>query len=171
MNPDEFAASQREREWFHGLTVPPGLWTVIRVDGRGFSRLTEKHFAKPYDERMREHMTAAATALVTEFGAVYGCTHSDEISVALPPSSGLFGRGLEKLAPVRRRAFRAQYLVLLDHAAGGPDRPAGHGRAEPHRDVGAERIAVPARDQLQRRPRLAAARHRPVLGDLPQDRS
>jgi tRNA(His) guanylyltransferase len=100
VNSHEFAASQREREWFHGLTVPPGLWTVIRVDGRGFSRLTEEHFAKPYDERMREHMTAAATALMTEFGAVYGCTHSDEISVVLPPSSGLFGRGLEKLVSV-----------------------------------------------------------------------
>jgi tRNA(His) guanylyltransferase len=97
---DDFAAGQREREWFHALTVPPGMWAVIRVDGRGFSRLTEEHFAKPFDEVMRQHMTAAATALVTEFGAVYSCTHSDEISVVLPPDFGLFGRGLEKLVSV-----------------------------------------------------------------------
>ena len=80
--------------------MPPGAWTVIRADGRGFSSLTEAHFAKPYDERMRQHMTAAASALMTEFGGVYGCTHSDEISVALPPRSQLFGRGLEKLVSV-----------------------------------------------------------------------
>jgi hypothetical protein len=100
MDPDDFAASQREREWFHALTVPPGAWPVIRVDGRAFSQLTEAHFAKPFDERMRQHMTAAASALITEFGAVYGCTHSDEISIALPPDCQLFGRGLEKLVSV-----------------------------------------------------------------------
>jgi tRNA(His) guanylyltransferase len=97
---NEFAASQRDREWFHALTVPPGMWTVIRVDGRGFSRLTEEHFTKPFDERMRQHMLAAATALMTEFGAVFGATHSDEISIALPPGSGLFGRVQEKLVSV-----------------------------------------------------------------------
>jgi tRNA(His) guanylyltransferase len=100
MEADEFAAGQREREWFHARTVPPGAWAVIRTDGRGFSALTEEHFAKPFDERMRQHMLAAATALMTDFGAVYGCTHSDEISVALPPQSQLFGRGLEKLVSV-----------------------------------------------------------------------
>jgi hypothetical protein len=87
-------ARQREREWFRALTIPPGMWVIIRADGRGFSRLTEEHFAKPFDERMREHMTVAAEALMTEFGAAYGCTHSDEISVVLPPGTGLFGRGL-----------------------------------------------------------------------------
>jgi hypothetical protein len=75
----------------------PGRWA-------GISWLTEEHFAKPFDERMREHMTVAAEALMTEFGAAYGCTHSDEISVVLPPGSGLFGRGLEKLVSVSVRA-------------------------------------------------------------------
>ena len=37
MNADDLEASQREREWFHTLSVPPGMWTIIRVDGRGFS--------------------------------------------------------------------------------------------------------------------------------------
>jgi tRNA(His) 5'-end guanylyltransferase len=97
---DEFEASQRAREWFHGLTIPPGMWVVLRADGRGFSRFTERHYAKPFDERMRDHMTAAATAWVTEFAALYGCTHSDEISIVLPPGTGLFGRGLEKLVSV-----------------------------------------------------------------------
>lgn len=116
MNADDLEASQREREWFHTLSVPPGMWTIIRVDGRGFSRLTENHFVKPYDERMREHMTETAAALVTEFSAVYGCTHSDEISVALPPSSGQFGRSLEKLVSVSAGIASAAFTT----AAGLP---------------------------------------------------
>lgn len=67
VNADDFAASQRQREWFHALTVPPGMWAIIRVDGRGFSRLTGEHFSKPFDERMHQHMTAAAIALMADF--------------------------------------------------------------------------------------------------------
>jgi tRNA(His) guanylyltransferase len=116
MNADDFAASQKEREWFHTLTVPPGAWAVIRVDGRTFSKFTEANFAKPFDERMLEHMTAAATALMTEFGAAYGCTHSDEISVVLPPDCQLFGRGLEKLVSISAGICSAAFTV----AAGLP---------------------------------------------------
>lgn len=116
MDADELAASQREREWFHALTVPAGLWAVIRADGRGFSRLTEEHFTKPYDERMRQHMTAAATALVTEFSAPYGCTHSDEISVALPPACSLFGRSLEKLLSVSAGLASAAFTAAAGMA-------------------------------------------------------
>lgn len=116
MDADELAARQREREWFHALTIPPGAWTVIRADGRGFSRFTEANFTKPFDERMREYMTAAATAVMTEFGAVYGCTYSDEISVVLPPGNQLFGRGLEKLVSVSAGICSAAFTA----AAGLP---------------------------------------------------
>jgi tRNA(His) guanylyltransferase len=116
MRADEFEASQRDREWFHNLTIPPGMWVVLRADGRGFSRLTETHYAKPFDERMRDHMTAAATAWMTEFAAPYTCTHSDEISVVLPPDTGLFGRGLEKLVSVSAGICSAAFTA----AAGLP---------------------------------------------------
>lgn len=116
MNADEFAAAQREREWFHTITVPPGMWTVIRTDGRGFSRLTGEHFSKPFDDRMREHMTAAATELMTEFDARWGCTHSDEISVVIPPDAGIFGREVEKLVSVSAGICSAAFTA----AAGLP---------------------------------------------------
>ena len=70
MDADDFAGSQRERQWLHALTIPSGMWAVIRVDGRGFSQLTQEHFAKPFDERMRQYMTTAAAALVTDRGGV-----------------------------------------------------------------------------------------------------
>jgi tRNA(His) guanylyltransferase len=108
---DDFTARHRERERFHTLTVPPGAWVVIRADGRAFSHLTEAHFTKPFDDRVRQYMTAAASALMTEFGAIYGCTHSDEISVALPPDSQLFGRGLEKLVSVSAGICSASFTA------------------------------------------------------------
>jgi tRNA(His) guanylyltransferase len=114
---DEFEAAQREREWFHSLTVPPGMWTVIRTDGRGFSRLTGAHFTKPFDDRMRECMTAAAIALMTEFDAVWGCTHSDEISVVLPPESGIFGREVEKLVSVSAGICSAAFTAAAGLSA------------------------------------------------------
>lgn len=117
MRSDEFEASQREREWFHGLTIPAGMWVVLRADGRGFSRLTEEHYAKPFDERMRDHMSAAATAWLTEFAALYGCTHSDEISVVLPPDAGLFGRGLEKLVSISAGICSAAFTAAAGLSA------------------------------------------------------
>jgi tRNA(His) 5'-end guanylyltransferase len=53
---DTFEAAQRAREYFHALTVLPGAWTVIRLDGRGFSHLTEQHFDKPFDARFSDLM-------------------------------------------------------------------------------------------------------------------
>lgn len=117
MGADDFAATQRGGEWFHALTVPAGMWAVIRVDGRGFSRLTEEHFTKPFDERMRQHMTAAAIALMTEFAAVYGCTHSDEISIVLPPECNLFGRNLEKLVSISAGICSAEFTSRAGLAA------------------------------------------------------
>lgn len=116
MNAEQFAAAQRAREWFHAMTMPPGSWTVLRVDGRGFSRLTEEHFSKPFDDRMHQHMTTVAEALVTELGGAYGCTHCDEASVLLPPDSDLFGRSQEKLVSVSAGIASAAFTA----AAGTP---------------------------------------------------
>lgn len=100
MDADEFEAAQRAREYFHGLTVLPGAWTVLRLDGRGFSRLTDEHFDKPFDQRFSDLMVTTAQALLTELGARYAYTESDEISLLLDPGSDLFGRRVEKLVSV-----------------------------------------------------------------------
>jgi tRNA(His) 5'-end guanylyltransferase len=100
MMPDDFETRLREGEWFHSQTVPPGLWTVLRLDGRGFSALTESAYTKPFDERFRDHMLATASALTTDFNAILSYVQSDEISLVLPPAFDLFGRSHEKLASV-----------------------------------------------------------------------
>jgi tRNA(His) guanylyltransferase len=100
MNAEEFEAGQRAREYFHTLTVLPGTWAVLRLDGRGFSRLTEQRFDKPFDPRFCDQMVATAQTLLTELGGRYAYAESDEISVLLEPGFDLFGRGVEKLVSI-----------------------------------------------------------------------
>jgi tRNA(His) guanylyltransferase len=116
VNIDRFEAGQRAREYFHGLTVLPGVWTVIRVDGRGFSRFTEQRFDKPFDARFRDLMVTTTQTLLTELGGRYAYTESDEISVLFDPGHDLFGREVEKLVSVSAGIASATFT----HAAGEP---------------------------------------------------
>ena len=100
MNPDDLEQRMRALEYFHDLRVLPGTWPVLRVDGRSFSRLTEAGFEKPFDPRFHELMCRTTETLVTELGAVYGYTESDEISLLLPRTSELFDRSVEKLVSI-----------------------------------------------------------------------
>jgi tRNA(His) guanylyltransferase len=106
---DLFEARMREGEYFHSLRLLPGAWAVIRVDGRGFSRLTETNFEKPFDPRMHEHMVGTASALLEEFQGVYAYTESDEISVAFPPQWSLFDRELEKIISLTAALASAEF--------------------------------------------------------------
>lgn len=111
-----FEAEQRSREYFHGLRVLPGAFTVIRVDGRSFSRLTVESFEKPFDPLFSDHMVAVASALVVELEGVYAYTESDEVSVLLPRRHDMFGRSVEKLASVSAGIASAAFT----HAHGRP---------------------------------------------------
>ncbi len=86
----------RRQEVYHSLRVPLGVWTIVRVDGCGFSKLTASHFDKPFDSRFSDAMTCAARALVERLQGVYAYTESDEISLLLPPEWNLYDREVEK---------------------------------------------------------------------------
>ena len=107
----------RELEYFHDLRAIPGAWLVLRVDGRSFSRLTERSFDKPFDERFHQLMLHAAERLLTELGGVYAYTESDEISVLLPRDTGLFDRELEKLVSVSAGIASAAFSLKLGSEA------------------------------------------------------
>ncbi|GAA0929963.1 hypothetical protein GCM10009558_043010 [Virgisporangium aurantiacum] len=96
-------SAQRAREWYHGLTLLPGAWAIVRVDGRSFSRLTSERYDKPFDERFSAVMVTAAENLLTELGGVYAYTESDEISVALHPHSARIAAVMFLLLPAWRR--------------------------------------------------------------------
>ncbi|GAA2440039.1 tRNA(His) guanylyltransferase Thg1 family protein [Actinomadura vinacea] len=112
----DLESRMREREWFHTLTLLPGAWAVVRVDGRGFSRYTEERFDKPFDARFGDLMTDTARTLLTEFSGRYAYTESDEISLVLDPSFDMFGREVEKLVSIAAGTASAAFT----HAAGEP---------------------------------------------------
>ncbi|MBV9865099.1 MAG: hypothetical protein JO316_07090 [Abitibacteriaceae bacterium] len=114
MNNDQFEAKMRQAEYFHELRLVPGAWVVIRVDGRGFSRFTEKHFQKPCDERFRDYMLQTAQVLLEELTGLYVYTESDEISILIKPNWNLFDRGWEKAVSISAGIASAAFT----HACG-----------------------------------------------------
>ena len=120
MKPDEFENRMRALEVLHSLRFVPGVWVVLRLDGRGFSRLTADRFEKPFDVRFHEFMVQTALALLAELQGAYAYTESDEISLLLPRTWDLYDRELEKslslsagLARRRRRAWRGPRACTL----------------------------------------------------------
>ena len=96
MKHDELASKMRRMEFFHGLRVPDENYTIIRVDGRSFSRFTAEHYEKPFDPKFHQAMVKTTERLVQEFQALYGYTESDEISIFLGKDWDFFDRELEK---------------------------------------------------------------------------
>lgn len=96
----EFDAKMRALEFFHNLKAPVGNFIIIRVDGRGFSKLTAKNYCKPFDIEFRSVMQETALALMNEFKPIYGYFESDEISLLFPADYNLFDREVEKLVSV-----------------------------------------------------------------------
>ncbi len=116
MNPNELERRMRAGECFHTLRLPPGMWAVLRVDGRGFTRFTETRFEKPFDERFHGLMLGAAEALVEGLGGIYAYTESDEISLLLPRDWDLFDRELEKAVSLAAGIASAAFT----HGCGEP---------------------------------------------------
>jgi tRNA(His) guanylyltransferase len=97
---EHFKAKLKAGEVFHRTQLPAAHWCVVRVDGRGFSRLTESHFQKPFDDRFHTLMLGVASLLLAELRGVAAYTQSDEASVLLPPDWSMFDRSYEKTVSV-----------------------------------------------------------------------
>jgi tRNA(His) 5'-end guanylyltransferase len=117
MDPKELEAGMREREMFSALRLLPGAWTVIRLDGRAFTKFTAGRFAKPFDLAFCDAMVQAASALFEDLGGVYASTHSDEISVAFVPEWERFGRRLEKIVSVAAGLASAAFTRAVGEPA------------------------------------------------------
>lgn len=105
----------RGGEAFSRMTVLDGMFVVVRVDGKGFSKYTERmRYAKPFDEGFSARMVKTMKRLMVELGAVYGHTHSDEISVLLKPDTDLFNRRAEKLISVSAGLASAEFGECFD---------------------------------------------------------
>ena len=100
MDNQTFEKRMRQLEYFHSLRLLPRTYTVIRADGRSFSKLTSSNFDKPFGLKFHELMVENSTALLLELDGIYAYTESDEISVLFPPDWDLFDRSLEKIVSI-----------------------------------------------------------------------
>lgn len=111
MNSDVLDAKMRAGEAYHALRVSPGLWPIVRVDGRGFTRLCRENYAAPFDAVFHDCMKTTALFLMDELGGLFTSVHSDEISVLLPPSWSMFDREVEKTVSVAAGLSSASFTV------------------------------------------------------------
>jgi len=71
--------------------LPDNRWVSLRLDGCGWGTLLgrlrdARVLATGFNDHVAEAMMASCRAVMSEFGGVLGYTHSDEISVLIPPS-------------------------------------------------------------------------------------
>ena len=89
----------KECEIFSNLKVPCGSNIIVRMDGRGFSKLSKRiGFKKPYDMDFARTMVETCTTFSKEFAPSFVYTFSDEINVLL--SEIPFAGRVEKLDSV-----------------------------------------------------------------------
>jgi tRNA(His) 5'-end guanylyltransferase len=117
MKRTDFEQAMRSREYFHSLRFLPGTWIILRVDGHGFSRLTENDYEKPFDLKFHDTMVQSAQALLEQLGGLYAYTESDEISLLLPRDWALFDRELEKAISLSAGLASATFSVASGKVA------------------------------------------------------
>ncbi|EWG36802.1 tRNA(His) guanylyltransferase [Fusarium verticillioides 7600] len=92
----------------------PNTWIVVRVDGRGFTKMCAKYgFEKPNDRRALDLMNTAAKAVVAELPEItiaYGV--SDEYSFVFHKACTLFDRRASKLVSTVVSTFTANYVYF-----------------------------------------------------------
>lgn len=116
MKNQDLDSRMRGGEYFHSLRVPEENWTILRLDGRGFSKFTAERFEKPFDPRFHELMLLTTEALVEEFNAVFAYTESDEISVLLPFGWDFFDREVEKVLSISASVASSVFSIALGEA-------------------------------------------------------
>ncbi|KAL2847941.1 putative tRNAHis guanylyltransferase [Aspergillus pseudodeflectus] len=94
--------------------ILPNTWIVVRIDGRGFHKLSARYeFKKPNDLRALDLMNAAAVEVLKDLPDLviaYGV--SDEYSFVFHPSCDLFERRGAKLVTTIVSTFTAHYIFL-----------------------------------------------------------
>ena len=107
-----------------GRKTMPLLPTMIRLDGKGFSRWT-KGLSRPYDERLSDIMVKTTDHLVDTLNARVGYTQSDEITLVLYSddyhSETIFSGKIQKLVSVSASIATAFFNSMASKVF--PDKP------------------------------------------------
>lgn len=101
------------RSFERDVELLPQTWLVVRVDGRGWGKLsTAQGWTKPCDARAAGLCASAACAVLADFGdCVLAYGQSDEFSFVFPPRAAPYGRRAYKLASSVASVFSASLAL------------------------------------------------------------
>ncbi len=115
---NDFDSQMRLYETASDQFVPPNLFIVARLDGRGFTRLTKEtlDLEKPFSTHFRDAMVATVTHLMNSgFNVQYGYTQSDEISLLLHKDDNTYNRKHRKLLSILAGEASAAFTHAMQH--------------------------------------------------------
>lgn len=113
---DDLDTKLRVYETNSDSCVLPGMHMVVRLDGRGFTRLTKNvlKLEAPFDPRFQWAMADTTAFLMTSgFRVVYGYTQSDEISLLLHRDDETFGRKRRKILSILAGEASAKFTQVM----------------------------------------------------------
>jgi tRNA(His) 5'-end guanylyltransferase len=119
MRSDDLAARMHTHETAGDDCVAAEVYTVARLDGRGFSRLARRpELEPPLDPRVRDVMIATADHLMRcGFEVAYAYTQSDEISLLLRRDDQTANPSLRRLLAVLVGEASAKATLLFGELA------------------------------------------------------
>jgi tRNA(His) 5'-end guanylyltransferase len=115
---NDFDAKMRLYETAGDQFVPPDMYIVARLDGRGFTQLTKEtlDLEKPFSVEFREVMQQSVVHLMKSgFNIQYGYTQSDEISLLFHRDEHSFGRKYRKLLSILAGEASASFTYHMHH--------------------------------------------------------
>ena len=111
-------------EELYEFKLGPATPTVLRLDGHGFSKFTS-NFARPFDQRIHEAMSATCSDLLNHFpAATLAYTQSDEITLVLPTGVQSFNDRIQKLCSLAASFTSVRFNLHLAAAIRASPEPA-----------------------------------------------
>lgn len=111
---DDLDTRLRVYETAYDFCVPPEQYIVVRLDGKGFTRLTKEiwQFEAPFDIRFRDLMVETTAHLMQcGFNIIYGYTQSDEISLLFHLKDDSFNRKTRKIISILAAEASAKFSL------------------------------------------------------------
>jgi len=106
----------------YSTMIPPRTYTVVRVDGRGFSKFTKK-MDKPFDDQFSEAMNFAAIEMCKKFNPAFAYTQSDEITLVFTDfgenEEAMFKGKVQKICSLTAARVTASFnkkMLMIDAA-------------------------------------------------------
>lgn len=122
MKNDHFEQRMRKFENTNDYRLYPDMFTIARIDGRNFSRLTRSDLKlKPFDETIRNCMIETVKHLMdnTGFKCVFGFTQSDEISILFDSRyqviNNTFAGKIRKFNSILASEASVKFSMLMNH--------------------------------------------------------